>query len=218
MRCWFTDDRAVDEALRTRTTPVRTSSPPGDRIALPSRPTTKAPHRPTPYRDGHPAESGDVERRPSRRVARPFRLSGRCRRRSRNRNRNLDRQLADVGCREIQIDAPELESVYADEINREYWHPARIDPHQFMHVGSGPRREARRPGYAGCHKGAERVQAQRYMSWIAQGEYDEFSRGVSRRAGAFDICRLKCDDARSCGCAPLGNLPHEKLASVETQR
>lgn len=216
MRCWFTDDRAVDEALRTRTTPVRTSSPAGDRVALPVAADNDCPHRPRPHREGRPAECGDVERRASGRVCRPLRPSGRCRRRS--RSRSLDRQLADVGCREIQIDAPELESVYADEMNREYWHPAR---HRSAPVHAR-RQRASSGGSAtwisGCHKRAERVQAQRYMSWIAQGEYEEFSRGVSRRAGAFDICRLKCDDARSCGCAPLGNLPHEKLASVETQR
>jgi 5-methyltetrahydropteroyltriglutamate--homocysteine methyltransferase len=122
------------------------------------------------------------------------------------------RQLADAGCCYIQIDAPDLAEIYADETNREYWRRLGVDPERFMEVGPDLVGMLGNLDLPGVTTALHVCKGNGTQSWIAEGGYDEFSREVFRRAGGFDVYHLEYDDERSGGFEPLGNLSDEKIA------
>jgi len=122
-------------------------------------------------------------------------------------------ELAEAGCPYIQIDAPELNEVYADErIRREY--AARgIDPARFMAEGAEHLNEVTRADLpSGTTLGVHVCKGNETQSWIAEGGYEDIARDVFRRASGFDRFHLEFDDERSGSFEPLRHLPDDKVA------
>jgi 5-methyltetrahydropteroyltriglutamate--homocysteine methyltransferase len=122
-------------------------------------------------------------------------------------------ELAEAGCPYIQIDAPELNEVYADErIRREY--AARgIDPARFMAEGAEHLNEVTRADLpSGTTLGVHVCKGNGTQSWIAEGGYEDFARDVFKRASGFDRFHLEFDDERSGSFEPLRHLPDDKVA------
>jgi 5-methyltetrahydropteroyltriglutamate--homocysteine methyltransferase len=123
------------------------------------------------------------------------------------------RELADAGCKYIQIDAPELNEAYADERVRADYESRGIDPGAFIELGTelvGTIADVDVPG--DVRKAMHVCKGNGTQSWIAEGGYDEFSKRVFKRAGNFDVFHLEYDDERSGGFEPLANLPDDKVA------
>jgi 5-methyltetrahydropteroyltriglutamate--homocysteine methyltransferase len=122
------------------------------------------------------------------------------------------RELADAGCRYIQIDAPELNQQYADAAVRADCERRGISAERFLAVGTelvGSLADVDLPGVTvGLHV----CKGNGTQSWIAEGGYEEFSRQVFKRASGFDVFHLEYDDERSGGFEPLRNLPDDKVA------
>jgi 5-methyltetrahydropteroyltriglutamate--homocysteine methyltransferase len=121
-------------------------------------------------------------------------------------------QLAEAGCRYIQIDAPELNEAYADPRVRAEYAARGIDPEAFIALGTelvGTLADLELPG---VRTALHVCKGNGTQSWIAEGGYDRFSREVFRRAGNFDVFHLEYDDERSGGFEPLANLADDKVA------
>ena len=127
--------------------------------------------------------------------------------------RHWVRELADAGCKYIQIDAPELNEAYADERVRADYETRGIDPRAFIELGTelvGTIADV--PVPADVRTAMHVCKGNGTQSWIAEGGYEEFSKHVFTRAGNFDVFHLEYDDERSGGFEPLANLPDEKVA------
>ena len=116
------------------------------------------------------------------------------------------RELADAGCRYIQIDAPELNEAYADQRVRDDYERKGIAPDRFIELGTelvGSLADVELPGVTTA---LHVCKGNGTQSWIAEGGYDDFSRHVFKRARGFDVFHLEYDDERSGSFEPLANL------------
>jgi len=120
------------------------------------------------------------------------------------------RALAEMGCEYIQIDAPELLQVFADERSREHWRSLGIEPERVFTEGVDMvDAVADVPGVTfGLHLCKGNYQSR----WIASGGYEEFARQVFPRAKNYDLFLLEYDDERSGSFEPLAELPDDKVA------
>ena len=122
------------------------------------------------------------------------------------------RELADAGCRYIQIDAPELNEAYADQRVRDDYERKSIAPDRFIELGTelvGSLADVELPGVTTA---LHVCKGNGTQSWIAEGGYDDFSRHVFKRARGFDVFHLEYDDERSGSFEPLANLDDGKVA------
>jgi 5-methyltetrahydropteroyltriglutamate--homocysteine methyltransferase len=119
-------------------------------------------------------------------------------------------ELAAMGCRYIQIDAPEFVQVFADENQRENWRRLGIPPERVFSEGVElVNAVADVPGVTfGLHLCRGNYQSR----WIASGGYEEFARQVFPRATNYDTFLLEYDDERSGSFEPLSHLPDDKVA------
>jgi 5-methyltetrahydropteroyltriglutamate--homocysteine methyltransferase len=123
------------------------------------------------------------------------------------------RELADAGCTNIQLDAPELATAYADERFREEDLRSRgIDPERFLTLGTELIASLGAVDLPGVSKTMHVCKGNGTQSWIGTGGYDAFAEHVFNEAGGFDVYHLEYDDERSGDFSPLGNLPDEKVA------
>jgi 5-methyltetrahydropteroyltriglutamate--homocysteine methyltransferase len=122
-------------------------------------------------------------------------------------------ELAEAGCPFIQIDAPELNEVYADErIRREYVERG-IDPERFMREGAEFLHAVTEVDLPeGTTLGVHVCKGNGTQSHIAAGGYEDIARDVFRRASGFDVFHLEFDDERSGSFEPLRHLPDDKVA------
>jgi 5-methyltetrahydropteroyltriglutamate--homocysteine methyltransferase len=122
-------------------------------------------------------------------------------------------ELAEAGCPFIQIDAPELNEVYADERIRHEYTQRGIDPARFMAEGAEHLQSVAEVDLpAGTTLGVHVCKGNGTQSHIAEGGYEDIARDVFRRASAFDVFHLEFDDERSGSFEPLRHLPDDKLA------
>jgi 5-methyltetrahydropteroyltriglutamate--homocysteine methyltransferase len=122
------------------------------------------------------------------------------------------RELAEAGCRYIQIDAPELAEAYADEGVRAEYDARGISSHEFLSVGT-----ELVCGLADLDLPEARVamhlcKGNGTQSWIAEGGYEALAARVFERASGFDAFLLEYDDDRSGSFEPLAKLPTDKTA------
>jgi len=122
------------------------------------------------------------------------------------------RELADAGCRYIQIDAPEVAELYADESIRADYRSRGIDVEALMDLAGESVASLGAVELPGVTKALHVCKGNGTQSWIAEGGYEALSEQVFRRASGFDVFHLEYDDDRSGGFEPLANLPDDKMA------
>jgi len=123
------------------------------------------------------------------------------------------RQLADVGCTYLQIDAPELATAFTDKTFRTQTLPGLgLDPDRFIEVGTeiiGTLGDVDLPGVT---KALHVCKGNGTRSWIGEGGYEAYAEHVLASATGYDVFHLEYDDERSGGFEPLAQLPDEKVA------
>jgi 5-methyltetrahydropteroyltriglutamate--homocysteine methyltransferase len=124
-------------------------------------------------------------------------------------------ELADAGCPFIQIDAPELNEVYADERIRAEYTERGISPERFMAEGAEYLQAVTKVDLPeGTTLGVHVCKGNGTQSFIAEGGYEDIARDVFRRADGFDVFHLEFDDERSGSFEPLRHLPDDKIAAL----
>lgn len=118
-------------------------------------------------------------------------------------------ELAAMGCRYIQIDAPDLGQL-ADPDQRADWESRGISPDRALSEGVDMINSvADVPDVTfALHlcKGNFRSR------WIAKGGYEALSKQVFGRLGNYERIMLEYDDERSGSFEPLADLPDDKVA------
>jgi 5-methyltetrahydropteroyltriglutamate--homocysteine methyltransferase len=122
-------------------------------------------------------------------------------------------ELAEAGCPYIQIDAPELNALYADERIREEYAQRGISPERYMAEGAERLGDVAKVDLsAGTTLAVHVCKGNGTQSWIAEGGYEDIARDVFKRASGFDRFLLEFDDERSGSFEPLRHLPEDKVA------
>lgn len=120
-------------------------------------------------------------------------------------------QLADAGCRYIQIDAPELNEVYVDASVRADHARRGIDPERFLEVGTALVKALGDLDLPGVTKALHICKGNGTQSWIAEGGYEATAKGLLATATGYDAFLMEFDDQRSGGFEPLRDVPDDKL-------
>jgi 5-methyltetrahydropteroyltriglutamate--homocysteine methyltransferase len=118
------------------------------------------------------------------------------------------RELVELGCEYVQVDAPELATL-VDESVREGFRARGIDPERMLDEGIeiiDSVADAPGPHYA-----LHLCRGNREGHWMAEGGYEAISRQVFRRATRFHTFLLEYDDPRSGGFAPLSDVPEDRF-------
>jgi 5-methyltetrahydropteroyltriglutamate--homocysteine methyltransferase len=121
-------------------------------------------------------------------------------------------QLADAGCQYIQIDAPEVASVYIDQSMRDQYEANGIPTDRFVSVGTELLARLGRKELPGVRKAVHVCKGSGIQSWMAAGGYGEFTKHVFRQLEGFDTFHMEYDDDRSGDFEPLSHLPDDKTA------
>ena len=122
------------------------------------------------------------------------------------------RDLADAGCRYIQIDAPELAEAYADEHVRAEYEQRGISAERFLAVGTELVCGLGDVDLPGVTLAMHLCKGNGTQSWVAEGGYEALAGEVFRRAAGFDRFLLEYDDDRSGSFEPLRHLPDNTVA------
>lgn len=124
-------------------------------------------------------------------------------------------ELAEAGCPYIQIDAPELNEVWADERIRAEYAERGVPVERFMHEGAEYVNEVTKVDLPeGTILSLHVCKGNGTQSHIAEGGYEDIAREVFRRAEGFDAFHLEYDDERSGSFEPLRHLPDDKVAAL----
>jgi 5-methyltetrahydropteroyltriglutamate--homocysteine methyltransferase len=124
-------------------------------------------------------------------------------------------ELAEAGCPYIQIDAPELNEVWADEAIRAEYAARGIPVERFMHEGAEYVNEVTKVDLPeGTVLSLHVCKGNGTQSHIARGGYEDIAREVFKRATGFDAFHLEYDDDRSGSFEPLRHLPDDKVAAL----
>lgn len=118
-------------------------------------------------------------------------------------------ELARLGCQYIQIDAPELIQVMADESQRRRWESVGISPQRVIPEGIEIVNSVARE-IPGVRFALHVCRANAPSMWLAQGGYGEFAEQIFPLATNFDTFLLEYDDERSGDFEPLSRLPKDK--------
>ncbi|HLW94825.1 MAG TPA: cobalamin-independent methionine synthase II family protein [Solirubrobacteraceae bacterium] len=119
------------------------------------------------------------------------------------------RALVELGCRYIQIDAPELATL-VDPAQRQYYESVGVPPQRMLTEGV----ELLNEMVAGidAQRGIHLCRGNNAGKWMSEGGYDEISKQVFARAGNFDVLLLEYDDLdREGGFEPLADVPDENI-------
>ena len=124
-------------------------------------------------------------------------------------------ELAEAGCPYIQIDAPELNQLYADPRIRAEYEERGIAVDRFMAEGTELIGEIAKLALPAATTLSLHVcKGNGTQAHIASGGYEDLTREVVARAPGFDAFHLEFDDARSGGFEPLRHLPDDKIAAL----
>jgi 5-methyltetrahydropteroyltriglutamate--homocysteine methyltransferase len=123
------------------------------------------------------------------------------------------RELAEAGCKYIQVDAPELCQAYADQSVRDDHARRGVDPVRFLELGAElvgglPDLDLPDDVTIGMHL----CKGNGTQSWIADGGYAAFAEKVFSSACNYDVFHFEFDDERSGGFEPLAKLADDKVA------
>lgn len=118
-------------------------------------------------------------------------------------------ELARLGCRYVQIDAPEIAQL-VDESQRGVWDRAGILVDRVLTDGGRMLNElATVPGVTfGLHL----CKGNHDSNWISAGGYESISQQGFKHASNYDVFMLEYDDSRSGSFEPLADLPDAKVA------
>ncbi len=128
-------------------------------------------------------------------------------------------ELARMGCKHIQIDAPELAILVDPAAQKAVFERNGIDPTRVLDEGVDLLNSlADAPSVSfGLHL----CRGNNDGRWLSKGGYEPISKEVFRRANRFSAFLLEYDDARSGGFEPLADIPRDKivvLGLVSTKR
>lgn len=118
-------------------------------------------------------------------------------------------ELARLGCQYIQIDAPELVQVMADESQRKRWESVGISPERVIPEGIEIVNSVAGE-IPGVTFALHVCRANAPNMWLAEGGYGEFAKQIFPLATNFDTFLLEYDDERSGDFEPLSRLPKDK--------
>jgi 5-methyltetrahydropteroyltriglutamate--homocysteine methyltransferase len=114
------------------------------------------------------------------------------------------RELADLGCGYVQIDAPELATL-VDESQRAMFDARGIPPERML--GEGIEMLNALTDTPGITYGLHLCKGNNAGRWMSAGGYDAIAQQVFRRATGYDILLLEYDDERSGSFEPLAEVP-----------
>jgi 5-methyltetrahydropteroyltriglutamate--homocysteine methyltransferase len=117
-------------------------------------------------------------------------------------------ELARLGCRYIQIDAPDFGQL-VDSGQREEWERAGISVDRVFSEGADMLNElATVPGVTfGLHL----CRGNYDSDWISTGTYEAISKQLFQRAANYDVFLLEYDDERSGSFSALSDVPDDKV-------
>lgn len=116
--------------------------------------------------------------------------------------------LAALGCRYVQIDAPELATMVDDSVRASYSERG-IDPDRLLTEGIEILDTV--TGVPGVRYGIHLCRGNRDGHWQAEGGYERIAQQLFAHVQGFDAFFLEYDDDRSGGFEPLGGLPDDRL-------
>jgi 5-methyltetrahydropteroyltriglutamate--homocysteine methyltransferase len=129
------------------------------------------------------------------------------------------RELADMGCQYIQIDAPELATLVDDTQRRTTYEARGISPERML--GEGVEMLNALVDAPGVTFGLHLCRGNNAGHWMSQGGYDAISKQIFKRATKYDIFLLEYDDWRSGSFEPLTDIDRDKtvvLGLVSTKK
>jgi 5-methyltetrahydropteroyltriglutamate--homocysteine methyltransferase len=117
-------------------------------------------------------------------------------------------ELARLGCRYIQIDAPDFGQL-VDPAQREAWERAGISVDRVFSQGVDMLNElATTPGVTfGLHL----CRGNYDSDWISSGTYETLSKQLFQRATNYGVLLLEYDDERSGSFSALSDVPSDKV-------
>lgn len=128
-------------------------------------------------------------------------------------------ELAELGCRYIQIDAPEIATL-VDASQRQGTYAARgVSPERML--GEGVDMLNALVDAPGVTFGLHFCKGNNAGHWMSRGGYDTISQQVFRRATKYDTFLLEYDDQRSGSFEALRDIPQDKivvLGLISTKR
>jgi 5-methyltetrahydropteroyltriglutamate--homocysteine methyltransferase len=118
------------------------------------------------------------------------------------------RELAELGCTYIQIDAPELATLVDPNTRQRSFEDQGVPAERLLDEGIEMLNSvACAPGVTfGLHL----CRGNNAGAWMASGGYESISKQVFRGAKAFDIFLLEYDSPRAGNFEPLADLPSDK--------
>jgi 5-methyltetrahydropteroyltriglutamate--homocysteine methyltransferase len=117
-------------------------------------------------------------------------------------------ELASLGCRYIQIDAPDFGQL-VDKAQRDAWERAGIPVERVLTDGVDMLNEL--AAIPGVTFGLHLCRGNYDSDWISSGAYDGISARLFRRAANYGVFALEYDDERSGSFAALGDVPDDKV-------
>jgi 5-methyltetrahydropteroyltriglutamate--homocysteine methyltransferase len=116
-------------------------------------------------------------------------------------------ELARLGCKYIQIDAPDFGQL-VDQSQRTAWENAGISVDRVFNEGVDILNDV--ANVPGVTFGLHLCKGNYDSDWISAGGYQNISKELFRRATNYDVFLLEYDDARSGSFEPLSDLPEDK--------
>jgi 5-methyltetrahydropteroyltriglutamate--homocysteine methyltransferase len=117
-------------------------------------------------------------------------------------------ELARLGCRYIQVDAPDFGQL-VDQTQRDAWERAGISVDRVFSEGADMLNEV--AGIPGVTFGLHLCRGNYDSDWISSGTYETISKQLFRRAAKYDVFLLEYDDERSGSFSALSDVPDDKV-------
>ena len=129
------------------------------------------------------------------------------------------RELAALGCKYIQIDAPELATLVDDTQRRATYEARGVSPDRML--GEGIEMLNALADAPGIMFGLHLCRGNNAGHWMSHGGYESISKQVFRRATKYRAFLLEYDDSRSGSFEPLSDIPRDKsvvLGLISTKK
>jgi methionine synthase II (cobalamin-independent) len=117
-------------------------------------------------------------------------------------------ELARLGCRYIQVDAPDFGQL-VDQAQRDAWERAGIPVDRVFSEGADMLNEL--AAIPGVTFGLHLCRGNYDSDWISSGTYEAVSKQLFQRATNYDVFLLEYDDERSGSFSALSDVPDDKV-------
>lgn len=118
------------------------------------------------------------------------------------------RDLVELGCPYIQIDAPEV-AVLVDPRQHDYYRSQGIEPERFLTDGIDLINTL--PAGGDCAYGFHLCRGNNEGRWMSAGGYETISKEVFGRLPAFDRFLLEYDTPRAGSLGAISDIPDDKV-------